>query len=207
MNLNIMMDASKLYIDPFHPEYPLMKRDFSGSARFKTRTERPPKYYFIDFGLSRRYDASVLNPLEYPVLGGDKQVPEFQDSGRDRPYNPFPTDVFYIGNAIKQDFLDVSLLFIMKHKSDILQFKCGFEFMQPLISDMVQTDPSKRPTMDEVVERFETIRLSLGKWKLRSRVVDTDQSKLEGIFSAAWHWLRQFEFVMRRLPAIPRPPS
>lgn len=120
MNLNIMMDAGKLYIDPFHPEYPVMKRDFSGFARFKTRTERPPKYYFIDFGLSRRYDASVVNPLEYPVLGGDKQVPEFQDSGRDRLYNPFPTDVFYIGNVIKQDFLDVSSIFVMSHYSDIL---------------------------------------------------------------------------------------
>jgi len=79
--------------------------------------------------------------------------------------------------------------------------------MQPLVADMVQTDPSKRPTMDEVVERFETIRGGLGKWKLRSRVVDSDESVLERIFGAAWHWVRQLEFVVRRLPALPRHPS
>ena len=79
--------------------------------------------------------------------------------------------------------------------------------MQPLVADMVQTDPSKRPTMDEVVERFETIRRGLGKWKLRSRVVDSDESMLERIFGTAWHWARQLEFVLRRLPALPRPPS
>ena len=78
--------------------------------------------------------------------------------------------------------------------------------MRPLVADMVQTDPSKRPTMDEVVERFETIRGGLGKWKLRSRVVDSDQSVLERTFGAAWHWVRQLEFVVRRLPSVPRPP-
>ena len=102
------MDATNLYIDPFHPVDHYMKRDFSGYARFKTRTERPPKYYFIDFGLSRRYD-SISNALDLPVWGGDKQVPEFENY--DCPYNPFPTDVFYIGHAIKEDFLDVRLVF------------------------------------------------------------------------------------------------
>ena len=108
MNLNIMMDASYLYIDSFHPVDQNMKRDFSGYAYFKTRTERPPKYYLIDFGLSRRYHSTV-NALDLPVWGGDKEVPEFVEY--DRPHNPFPTDVFYIGNAIKGDFLDVCSFF------------------------------------------------------------------------------------------------
>lgn len=103
-----MMDATNLCINPFHPVEPLMKRDFSGLTRFKTRTERPPKYYFIDFGLSSQYD-SIVNALDLPVRGGDKEVPEFEDYNR--PHNPFPTDVFYIGNAIKHDFLDVCLVF------------------------------------------------------------------------------------------------
>ena len=33
----------------------------------------------------------------------------------------------------------------------------GFQFIQPLITDMVQEDPAKRPTMDEVVTRFAEI--------------------------------------------------
>jgi len=105
MSLNIMMDANTLFIDAFHPVDSIMKRDFSGYARYKTRTERPVKYYFIDFGLSRRYDHSIAHPLEVPIWGGDKEVPEFQTSNE--PRDPFATDVFYIGNAIRQDFVDV----------------------------------------------------------------------------------------------------
>ena len=47
----------------------------------------------------------------------------------------------------------------------------GVEFMWPLVNDMVQDDPGKRPTMDDVVERFEKIRRSLHWWTLRSRLV------------------------------------
>ena len=105
MSLNIMMDGSALFIDAFHPVASMMKRDYSGLARYKTRTERPVKYYLIDFGLSRRYDKSISHPLEVPIWGGDKEVPEFQNS--DEPRDPFATDVFYIGNAIRKDFVGV----------------------------------------------------------------------------------------------------
>ncbi|KAF9232383.1 hypothetical protein BU15DRAFT_55077 [Melanogaster broomeanus] len=141
MRLNIMMDGEVLYDEPFHPVRPYRKRDFSGLARHRTRTERPPKYFFIDFGISRRYDVLNKEPQEDPIWGGDQTVPEFQHSNR--PRNPFPTDVYYIGNMVREDFM---------------QQKIGFEFMAPLINDMVQDDPNKRPTMDEVVTRFEDIR-------------------------------------------------
>ena len=100
-----MMDPNRLYLDAFHPASPLMRRDFSGYARYKTRTERPPKYFLIDFGLSRRYDTSISKPMEVPIWGADKEVPEFQNSNT--PCDPFPTDVFYIGNTIKKDFVEV----------------------------------------------------------------------------------------------------
>jgi len=32
-----------------------------------------------------------------------------------------------------------------------------FEFMAPLIDDMVQDDPDKRPTMDEVIQQFNAL--------------------------------------------------
>ena len=35
--------------------------------------------------------------------------------------------------------------------------KRGVEFMASLVSEMVQDDPAKRPTMDEVVERFNQV--------------------------------------------------
>ncbi|KIJ60042.1 hypothetical protein HYDPIDRAFT_139776 [Hydnomerulius pinastri MD-312] len=187
MSGNIMLDPSKLYPDSFHPMETSLKRDYSGFAKHFTRTQRPPKYYFIDFGLSRRYGPSETNPLEEPIWGGDKEVPEFQNNSK-TPCNPFPTDVFYIGNAIKKDFV---------------QAKRGFEFMQPLVADMTQTDPSKRPNMDEVISRFDQIRRGLSGWKLRARVVDKDEDALEAVVRTASHWTRRIGFVARRVPAIP----
>jgi hypothetical protein len=102
------MDAKNLYVDPYHPVELRMKRDFSGRARHYTRTQRPPKYYFVDFGLSRRYDAHDNNPLEYPIFSGDKSAPEFQNNAN-VPLNPFPTDVYYLGNVIREEFLNVGI--------------------------------------------------------------------------------------------------
>lgn len=102
------MDAKDLYAEPYHPVDPLMNRDFSGHVRHHTRTQRPPKYYFIDFGLSRRYDPNEATPLEYPIFGGDKSVPEFQNN-TNVPMNPFPTDVYYLGNVIKEEFMEVGV--------------------------------------------------------------------------------------------------
>jgi len=47
--------------------------------------------------------------------------------------------------------------------------------MGPLITDMVQDDPTKRPTMEEVLTRFSEIRGKLGTWKLRSRIARKDE--------------------------------
>ena len=104
-----MLDPAHLYPELFHPVATNLNRNLTGDAKHFTRTQRPPKYYFIDFGISRRYDPSDTNPKEIPIWGGDKEVPEFQHSNK--PCDPFATDVFYIGNAIKMDFILVSYLF------------------------------------------------------------------------------------------------
>jgi hypothetical protein len=106
MSLNIMMDGS-MYPDGWHPCHDWMKRDYSDDAKPYTRTERPPKYYLIDFGISRRYSPDDTSPSEYPILGGDKSVPEFRKSAD--KCNPYPTDVYYLGNMIRQDFMQVSV--------------------------------------------------------------------------------------------------
>ncbi|KAH9162946.1 hypothetical protein EDB89DRAFT_2023475 [Lactarius sanguifluus] len=62
---------------------------------------------------------------------------------------PFPTDVYYLGNFVREDYME---------RYD------GLEFMQPLISDMIQEDPAKRPNMDEIVARFSEIRNKLSTW-------------------------------------------
>lgn len=78
--------------------------------------------------------------------------------------------------------------------------------MQTLIDDMVQIDPSERPTMDEVVERFEEIRKSLTMSKLRSRIIDKEETMLDSVPRAVLHWTQQLIFFARRLPPILSPP-
>ncbi|KAG1887783.1 hypothetical protein F4604DRAFT_1718423 [Suillus subluteus] len=66
-----------------------MSEDYKRVARHRTRTQSPPRYYYyyIDFGISRKYEASNTNPSEVPIFGGDKEVPEFKRS-RKRTINP-----------------------------------------------------------------------------------------------------------------------
>ncbi|KAJ7713712.1 kinase-like domain-containing protein [Mycena olivaceomarginata] len=191
---NIMMDGASLYRVPFHPISQDRKRDFSGSVRpYRTRTEHPVKYYLIDFGLSRRYKPEERPPLEPTIRGGDRSAPEIEAC---EACDPFPTDVYYLGNLIRRDFIE---------GWDITSQKFGFEFMQPLVTDMVQTDPSKRPDMDEVVRRFNEIVLGLSSWKLRTRVVKRADIPMLGFYYSIPHWLRRIKLIIRRVPPIPVP--
>ena len=104
-----MMDPRPTFPKMYHPGRPIMSRDFKGLAKHHTRTARPTKYYLIDFGLSRMYNPGDGEPQEIPIRGGgDKTVPEFQGRGEFKPCNPFPTDIYYIGNLVREDFLQVS---------------------------------------------------------------------------------------------------
>jgi len=191
-DMNIMMDAAAMYPDMWHPREPRYKYDYSGRAKHYSRTERPPKYYYIDFGLSRKYDPNDGPPEELPILGGDKTVPEFQREGYDKPSNPFHTDIYYLGNLLRTEFVN-------KYR--------GFEFMQQLIVDMVQTDPAKRPTIAEVETRFDESFRGLSKWKLRSRLVQKDEFFLERVIYGVGHIFRTAKYMVKRLPLVPTPSS
>ena len=102
------MDAVPMYSKKlWHPQDMTSNSDFTGRAKHYTRTEFPVKYFYIDFGLSRKYDPGDASPRELPILGGDRSVPEFQGDGYDAPADPFPTDIYYLGNLMRQAFLDV----------------------------------------------------------------------------------------------------
>ncbi|KAF7422586.1 hypothetical protein PC9H_010742 [Pleurotus ostreatus] len=191
--LNIMMDARTLYIDRYHPSRPNSKIDINGAPRHYTRTQVPVKYYFTDFGLSRQYKPENLPVTEEVIYGADKTVPEFETL---ESCDPFPTDVYTLGNMIREEFIEGS-------RFD--KRKLGFDFMKPLVADMTQADPTKRPTMDEVVERFEKIRKDLTPWKLRSRVVEVPESPFSKTFRNLGHWKRRIWFMARRVPPVPAP--
>jgi hypothetical protein len=75
--------------------------------------------------------------------------------------------------------------------------------MKPLVQDMVQAVPERRPAMDQVVKRFDKIRSSLSSRKLRSRVSPPDEVLVARLWRSIPHWLRQIEHIRRGLPAIP----
>ncbi|KAJ7092046.1 hypothetical protein B0H15DRAFT_835274 [Mycena belliarum] len=196
---NIMMDGSKMFPDGFHPIRYKAKQDMSGSAKFYTRTQRPPKYYLIDFGLSRKYETRDPPPLERPIQGGDSNAPEFRlrENGRlpPEPCDPFPTDIYYLGRLILADFVEEY------SGRGTNNHKYGFEFMKALADDMVGEDPAKRPTIDEVIERFTAIRSSLSSWKLRSRVIR--EKDFPNPSRPVKHWLRRIWYIICRTPSVP----
>ncbi|KAI0044589.1 hypothetical protein FA95DRAFT_1562034 [Auriscalpium vulgare] len=94
---------------------------------------------------SRRGQPEHRNYLDQPVV------------------DPFPTDIYYLGNMLREDF-------VKKYY--------GFEFIKPLVADMVQEDPSLQHTISVVVSRSTEISAALTTWRLRSRLVGRKYSSI-----------------------------
>ena len=77
--------------------------------------------------------------------------------------------------------------------------------MSKLVEDMVQDDPSARPTIDEVVQRFEEIRGSLGWLKLRSRLVENDEARGDRVARAVHHFFRTLVHLVYLHNPVPKP--
>jgi len=190
MVMNIMMDPKPLFPELYHPINDEQNRELSGEPKRRSRTAAPTKYYLIDFGHSRKYAAEDLSPRELPLIGGDKTVPEFQGDKYNEASDPFPTDVYYIGNLIREEYLQIYL---------------GLDFMDALVADMTQVDPAGRPTMLEVVTRFEQICHSLSSRSLRRRLVNRDEGAISRLFRDLRHAIVSAGYIMRRLSPMPRP--
>ncbi|KAJ2934077.1 hypothetical protein H1R20_g2981, partial [Candolleomyces eurysporus] len=189
---NIMMDTS-LYTQSFHPLDQDRSVDAQSDVHAKyTRTERRPRYYIIDYGLARRYEEGEMPPMEVTgIFGSDFTVPEFES--QDEPHNPFPIDIYCLGNVIWNHVLD-------RRGHDI-----GFNWLIPLINEMTDKDPNKRPTIGEVVVKFDAAVSKISEWTLRSRFV-VSWSELEWytrLTKTVPFTIRKFRFIANRTPAIP----
>ncbi|TFK92728.1 hypothetical protein K466DRAFT_480092 [Polyporus arcularius HHB13444] len=185
---NILMDPVPLLSEIPHPNFPKRSYDFKRKVKQRTRTERPTKYYIIDFGLSRTFSPGedLVAPVSY---GGDKSVPEYKDPSRAES-NPFAIDVYCLGNTMRKWFVDKS---------------CSLDFLRPLIEEMTLKVPEERPTIDEAFKRFEELRLSLSQSTLRSRFVYSDEFLVGRMYRACRHVIRTATYVRRGLPALPAP--
>ncbi|KAH9013311.1 hypothetical protein EDB85DRAFT_970612 [Lactarius pseudohatsudake] len=157
-------------------------RDCTANNIMVTAAQRPPRYYFINFSLSRLYPSR--DAMDEPVPGGDESVPEHRSR---QLCSPFHTDIYYIGNLIRNEFME----------------KCpGFEFMGDLVASMTQDNPAERPPIEDVLEEFSRIRASLSKEKLRSAIISKNAPKVFGIIRQAWQSVRTLRNVVCCRPAF-----
>lgn len=202
------MDADAMYPDGFHPVDQTKTLSWKGKAKHFSRTERPPRYFIIDFGISVQF-LGDSPPRELAVWGGDGDLPpEIQQQGAE--YDPFPADVFYLGNIIKHHFTKVRLASFLLNDNcnetqgrEEIKKKLGFTFLEGLADDMTNPDPSKRPTMNEVVTRYTEIREGLSSGRLRQRVVQCDEFFLARWYRNTRHWSKTLGYVVKHVPPIP----
>ncbi|KAH9035412.1 hypothetical protein EDB84DRAFT_1660604 [Lactarius hengduanensis] len=134
---------------------------YANNIKF-TAAQHSPRYYFVGFGLSRQYPSR--DTMDEPLPGEDESAPEHRS--RRQLCNPFHTDIYYIGNLVRKEFIE----------------RCnGFEFMEDLVASMTRGNPAERPPIEEVLEEFSRIRASLSKRKLRSVITSKNTSKVFGI--------------------------
>jgi hypothetical protein len=81
----------------------------------------------------------------------------------------------------------------------------GFEFMKELVEAMTDENPALRPTIEQVVEKFEHIHASLSIIKLRSPITPKKDPIPITVFRHALQLIRTVSYVTHRRPAIPIP--
>ncbi|KAF8832664.1 hypothetical protein HHX47_DHR1002066 [Lentinula edodes] len=195
--MNIMMDGSRMYPKGWNTLDPWQAREdpFRAAKRVGFRMQFWPKYYLIDFGLSHMYSSkSTVPPLERILRGGDKSAPEH--APKYKRANPFSTDIYYIGNLIRENFTE-------RRNSSLCK---RFSFLKPLVDSMVQNDPVKRPTIDDVVMQFDAVvRKNRRHLKFRAAACDLQHYQFTDQIPALFRRFTKY-FVMRRsLPVLPHP--
>lgn len=167
-----MMDASAMYPRGFHPMKERTLPDLSGPAPVLHRIDVPVKYYFIDFGISTRFPADQHPRLVLGTQGLDDEVPELSDT---TPYDPFKTDIFIIGNLLRQEFLQVrtssaSMPSVLMARR--MQKYSNTQMLAPLVERMVNRNPDQRPDAVEVLQEWKAIRRRISSiqrfWRLRA---------------------------------------
>jgi hypothetical protein len=77
--------------------------------------------------------------------------------------------------------------------------------MKDLVEAMTDENPAMRPTIQQVVEKFEHIHASLSEVKLRSPITSKKGPIIFTVFRYALQVARTVPYVIRRRPAIPIP--
>jgi hypothetical protein len=99
------MDASAMFPRGFHPLLPYFLPDNPFQSAPRTpRSQVRVSYYFVDYGISSYFPPGHSRKLVTGGDGRDQEVPELSDT---IPYDPFPVDVFIIGNMFRTELFMV----------------------------------------------------------------------------------------------------
>ncbi|KAF5366794.1 hypothetical protein D9758_006475 [Tetrapyrgos nigripes] len=207
---NIMVDSAPLYRELKHPSVAGRTYDWKGRVEPRSITRHPVKYYFIDFDLCRQYDPMAGPAREPPGYGGDRDIPEYK-SRPNEPCDPFAVEICRLGNLIRR-FLMTSQKYNPLDPAT-LRYNHSLDFMSELVADMTHEDPTNRPDIDQVVERFDGLVKQLGFFKLRSQFWP-GYSGESWLFRTLWvtprHFVSQFMSFLGRhhpIPPTPGPPK
>ena len=108
-----MMDGTPLFPDGFHPAAQDLKPSALGPAKYRQRCNVTGiKYYVVDFGQSSQFGDSTQPRLVRGTMIQDHDPPELSN---ETPYDPFPVDVFTLGNLYKKELLQVRELGRLPH--------------------------------------------------------------------------------------------
>ncbi|KAG6846750.1 hypothetical protein H0H93_012102, partial [Arthromyces matolae] len=189
---NFMADAVSLFSSPPHPADTFMRRDLRSPVSVTgSRTRKPIRYFIIDFNLSMFCPPQNAPHLRHPPWGGDKSVPEFSLPGTP-PCEVYAVDIYCMGNFIRKFFIE---------GVSYSKPKQGFDFMRELVNDMTNPNPLKRPSMTEVVSRFDVLIQGLDDKALRSPYLEVGK-ELRGM--DLWkHRFKHWIYRLRGFPAIP----
>lgn len=101
-----MMDGRPLYPQGHHP----VQLDYSPDNVYEltplARIDHPVRYFFIDFGISHRFDDGAPTIL-VGRRGRNQDVPELSAT---IPYDAFKVDVYALGDVYHKEFMQVRLI-------------------------------------------------------------------------------------------------
>ncbi|KAG6818623.1 hypothetical protein H0H93_003389 [Arthromyces matolae] len=108
------------------------------------------------------------------------------------PCEVYAVDIYCMGNFIRKFFIE---------GVSYSKPKQGFDFMRELVNDMTNPNPLKRPSMTEVVSRFDVLIQGLDDKALRSPYLEVGK-ELRGM--DLWkHRFKHWIYRLRGFPAIP----
>ncbi|KAF8165858.1 hypothetical protein B0H34DRAFT_648961 [Crassisporium funariophilum] len=146
----IMMDAKTIIPTGWHFVAHFCEPDGMTRISPLERKRWPVRYYFVGFG-DCFHVPRTTKPLIQAIGGSDQDVPELFTG---KPYDPFKLDIYTLANVFQKQ------LFMRFH---------GLDFLSDLISYMRTPAFEERPTAEQAMNKWYTIRDSFKEEVLEGR--------------------------------------